>query len=233
MATFRNLAHSTLDMLRERYHGTIPAAADIEVRKTGQLHPEHFVAAGDYITKWFPMWEWLDLPKKEEKIGGKTEVKYAGKIDGLPTDRHILVCRKLPCRRRLDDFVDDATTQEETMVRDGEDFKNNNKGESPGHDGEGWLRTGNLAASQEARARDVRTVDESGNMADKEPEEPDDIPDMEIFDDDPDALIRDDDNDSDEENKYVFDFSCSKPSRHHIASLTDISVGHCAFTTSS
>ena len=201
MTTFRNLAHSTLDMLRERYHGAIPAAADIDVRKTGQLHPEHFVAAGDYITKWFPMWGWLDLPKIEEKTAGKTEVKFAGKIDGLPPGRHILVCRRLPCRSRLGDFADDATMQEETMVRDGEDFKSDTKGGSPGHDGEGWLRTGNLAASQEARAKDVRTVDENGNMADKEPDDPDDIPDMEIFDDDPDALIRDHDDDSDEENR--------------------------------
>jgi ubiquitin-like-conjugating enzyme ATG3 len=89
------------------------------------------------------------------------------------------------------------------MVRDGEDFKRDVKGGSPGDDGDGWLRTGNLAASQEARAGDVRTVDESGNMADKEPDEPDDIPDMEIFDDDPDALIRDNDNNSDEENSSV------------------------------
>ncbi|KFY67744.1 hypothetical protein V496_01418 [Pseudogymnoascus sp. VKM F-4515 (FW-2607)] len=195
MTTFRNLAHSTLDMLRERYHAQIPAAEDIKVRRTGQLHPEHFVAAGDYITKWFPMWSWLDLPKVDEKI--------AGKIDGLPPDRHALVCRKLPCKRRLGDFADDATMQEETMVRDGEDFKMNAKGDSHGDDEDGWLRTGNLAASQEARARDVRTVDESGNMADKEPDEADDIPDMEIFEDDPDALIREDDNDSDEENSSL------------------------------
>lgn len=196
-------------MLRERYPGRIPDAVDVEVRKTGQLHPEHFVAAGDYITKWFPVWQWKDLPKVEKEIGGKTDVEFeektegefVGKITGLPTDRHILVCRKIPCRRRLGEFADDATMQEETMVRDGEDFTRDVKSGSPGDDGGGWLRTGSLAASQEARAGDVRTVDESGNMADKEPDEPDDIPDMEIFDDDPDALIRDYGGDSDEEKK--------------------------------
>ena len=35
-----------------------------------------------------------------------------------------------------------------------------------------------MAASQEARARDVRTVDESGNMGEREDDE-DEIPDME------------------------------------------------------
>ncbi|KFY80660.1 hypothetical protein V499_00488 [Pseudogymnoascus sp. VKM F-103] len=208
-STFGGFAHSTLDMLRERYPGRIPDAVDVEVRKTGQLHPEHFVAAGDYITKWFPVWQWKDLPKVEKEIGGKTDVEFeektegefVGKITGLPTDRHILVCRKIPCRRRLGEFADDATMQEETMVRDGEDFTRDVKSGSPGDDGGGWLRTGSLAASQEARAGDVRTVDESGNMADKEPDEPDDIPDMEIFDDDPDALIRDYGGDSDEEKK--------------------------------
>ncbi|KFY13106.1 hypothetical protein V492_03483 [Pseudogymnoascus sp. VKM F-4246] len=203
MTSIRNFAHSTLDKFRERYHKAIPAAADIDVRKTGQLHPDHFVAAGDYLTKWFPVWTWSDLPTVEEKVGDKTVVKFTGKIDGLPTNKHILVCRKIPCRRRLEDFAGDAMMQEETMVRDGEDFSENTGGGSAGHDEEGWLRTGNLAASQEARARDVRTVDESGNMADKEPDEPDDIPDMEIFEDDPDALIRDNNSESGEENSSM------------------------------
>jgi len=52
-----------------------------------------------------------------------------------------------------------------------------------------------LAASQEARARDVRTVDESGNMGEREEDE-DEIPDMEDEEDDEQAIIRDPKGDS-------------------------------------
>jgi len=99
------------------------------------------------------------------------------------------VTRGVPCHRRLDDnFAGDAG-HDETMVGDGEDFKRAG-GHSPGDDEDGWLRTGGLAASQEARARDVRTVDESGNMGERE-EDDDEIPDMEDEEDDEEAIIRD------------------------------------------
>ena len=57
-----------------------------------------------------------------------------------------------------------------------------------GDDDDGWLRTGGgLADSQEVRIKDVRTVDEAGNVGEREEEE-DEIPDME--DDDDEAIIR-------------------------------------------
>jgi ubiquitin-like-conjugating enzyme ATG3 len=46
-----------------------------------------------------------------------------------------------------------------------------------------------MAASQEAKVRDVRTVDESGNLG--AAEEEDEIPDMEDDEDDEEAIIRD------------------------------------------
>ena len=60
---------------------------------------------------------------------------------------------------------------------------------------DGWLRTGGgsaLAASQEARARarEVRTVDDSGEQEPADEEE-DEIPDMEDEEDDEEAIIRD------------------------------------------
>lgn len=45
-----------------------------------------------------------------------------------------------------------------------------------------------MGASQEAKVRDVRTVDESGNLG--AAEEDDEIPDMEDDDDDDEAIIR-------------------------------------------
>ena len=59
-----------------------------------------------------------------------------------------------------------------------------------GGDDDGWLRTGGLAASQEARVRDVRTLGESGEVGEREEEE-EEIPDMEDEEDDEEAIIRD------------------------------------------
>ena len=85
------------------------------------------------------------------------------------------------------------------MVRDGfeysEEERGKHQGREAGGDDDGWLRTGGMAESQEARVRDVRTVDEAGNMGERMEEEDDDeeagIPDMEDEEDDEEAIIRD------------------------------------------
>lgn len=167
-----NFLHSTLDRVRE----WAPVSHTSTFRQNGQITPEEFVAAGDYLVYMFPTWSWADASPTSKRVS------Y------LPEGKQFLVTRGVPCHRRLDEnFAGDAG-QDEAMVGDGEDFKNAG-GHSPGDDEDGWLRTGGLAASQEARARDVRTVDESGNMGEREEDE-DEIPDMED-DDDEDAIIRD------------------------------------------
>lgn len=76
------------------------------------------------------------------------------------------------------------------MVGDGEGFR------GPGTDGadDGWLNTGGatsgMSKSMEDRMRDVRTVDEAGDMGEREEDE-DEIPDMEDEEDDEEAIIRD------------------------------------------
>ena len=95
----------------------------------------------------------------------------------------------MPCHRRLDEnFAGDAG-QDEAMVQDELQVPGEGRAGEPGGEDDGWLRTGGLAASQEARMRDVRTVDESGEVGEREEEE--DIPDMEDEEDDEEAIIRD------------------------------------------
>jgi ubiquitin-like-conjugating enzyme ATG3 len=163
-----NIIYSTVNSLRDRY---TPASHTSTFRNTGEITPEEFVAAGDYLVFKFPSWTWSDA---------ETPAK---RISHLPPEKQYLVTRNVPCHRRLnDDFAGDAG-HEEAVVEGG---KNS--------DDDGWLRTGGLASSQPLKARDVRTVDDAGNVADREAiDDEDDIPDMEDEEDD-EAIIQDDSN---------------------------------------
>ncbi|KAJ5280189.1 Autophagy-related protein 3 [Penicillium angulare] len=169
-----NILHSTLSTWRDRL---APISRTSTFRSTGQITPEEFVLAGDYLVYKFPTWSWADASSP------------AKRVSYLPPDKQFLVTRGVPCHRRLNDnFAGDAGHEDE-IVQDmlaGEGAEG-----SAGDDGDdGWLRTGGGAdkSEQEARIRDVRTVDESGNLGEQEDEE--EIPDMEDDDDDEEAIIR-------------------------------------------
>lgn len=166
-----NIFHSVLEKVRE--YAPVSHNAPSTFRENGQISPEEFIEAGDYLVYKFPTWAWADASPISKRAA------Y------MPAGKQFLVTRGVPCHRRLDkDFAGDAGL-DETMVGDGEDFGNS----AAGNDEDGWLRTGGLAASQEARARDVRTVDDNGEMGEREDDE-DEIPDMEDDDDDQ-AIIKD------------------------------------------
>lgn len=162
-----NFIHSALDTLRDKY---APISHTSTFRSTGQITPEEFVLAGDFLAYKFPSWSWS---------AASTPAKA---VSYLPANKQYLVTRGVPCHRRLDDnFAGDAG-QEEQIVRDGEGFGDEGDG--------GWLRTGGMTESRERLKREVRTVDESGEMAERE-EEDEEIPDMEDEEDDDEAIIRD------------------------------------------
>lgn len=160
-----NILYSTVNTLRDKY---APVSHTSTFRKTGEITPEEFVAAGDYLVFKFPTWSWADADPASKRAGH------------LPPGKQFLVTRDVPCHRRLnDDFAGDAG-HEEALVEGGK-----------GGDEDGWLRTGGLASSQALKAREIRTVDDAGNVGDGEVvEEDDEIPDMEDEDDD-EAIIRD------------------------------------------
>lgn len=170
-----NILHSTLSTWRDRL---APVSRTSTFRATGQITPEEFVLAGDYLVYKFPTWSWADASSP------------AKRVSYLPAGKQFLVTRGVPCHRRLNDnFAGDAGHEDE-IVRDmlsGEGTES-----AAGGDGDdGWLRTGggrDLEGKQEARIQDVRTVDESGNLGEQEDEE--EIPDMEDDDDDEEAIIR-------------------------------------------
>ncbi|KAJ5906805.1 Autophagy-related protein 3 [Penicillium subrubescens] len=173
-----NILHSTLSTWRDRL---APVSRTSTFRATGQITPEEFVLAGDYLVYKFPTWSWADASSP------------AKRVSYLPPGKQFLVTRGVPCHRRLNDnFAGDAGHEDE-IVRDmlaGDGVE----GASGGDGDDGWLRTGGGRDTvadrdmQEAKIRDVRTVDESGNLGEQEEEE--EIPDMEDDDDDEEAIIR-------------------------------------------
>lgn len=173
-----NILHSTLSTWRDRL---APVSRTSTFRATGQITPEEFVLAGDYLVYKFPTWSWADASSP------------AKRVSYLPAGKQFLVTRGVPCHRRLNDnFAGDAGTEDE-IVRDM--LSGEGAGGAAGGDGDdGWLRTGGGRDSvadrdrHEARIQDVRTVDESGNLGEQEDEE--EIPDMEDDDDDEEAIIR-------------------------------------------
>ncbi|CBF79968.1 ATG3/ATG10 family protein [Aspergillus nidulans FGSC A4] len=166
-----NILHSTLSTWRDRL---APVSRTSTFRTTGQITPEEFVLAGDYLVYKFPSWSWGDASSPSKRVS------Y------LPPGKQFLVTRGVPCHRRLNEnFAGDAHLDDE-IVRD---FLSGGAGDSDGgDDNDGWLRTGGGGKRHESTIRDVRTVDESGKE-EAEVEEEEDIPDMED-DDDEEAIIR-------------------------------------------
>lgn len=167
-----NILHSTLSTWRDRL---APVSRTSTFRTTGQITPEEFVLAGDYLVYKFPSWSWADAATP------------AKRVSYLPPGKQFLVTRGVPCHRRLNDnFAGDAGHEDEIV-------RGMLAGEGD-NDDDGWLRTGggdNAApSSSSARIGDVRTVDEAGNMGEVEEPEEDEIPDMEDEDDDEEAIIR-------------------------------------------
>ena len=159
-----NFLRSTAATLLDKY---TPVSHTSTFRNTGQITPEEFVAAGDYLVFKFPSWSWADADSPSKRLSF------------LPPGKQFLVTRHVPCHRRLnDDFAGDAG-HEEALVE-------GNKG---GADDDGWLRTGSMTSSQPLRVREVRNIDDAGNVGDREVVDEDDIPDMEDDDDD-EAIIR-------------------------------------------
>ena len=163
--------HSTLSSLRDKW---APVTHVSTFRQTGQITPEEFLLAGDYLVYKFPSWSWAAASSP------------AKAVSYFPPNKQYLVTRGVPCHRRVDEnFAGDAGHDEST-VKDG--FQG-----GEGGDDDGWLRTGGLGASQVARARDVRTLGKTGDVdeRDEADEEEEEIPDMEDDDDDDEAIIRD------------------------------------------
>lgn len=148
-------------------------AQKLTILSTGQLTPEEFLIAGDFLTYKFPSWSWAPAASP------------AKRVSYLPPEKQYLVTRGVPCHRRLGDAISGAESNE-TLIKD---FLSGPDGDEAGEDG-GWLSTGGDAAAEHAQTRDVRTLDGSGKLEESVGDMEDEIPDMEEDDED-EAIIRD------------------------------------------
>ncbi|KAJ9121905.1 hypothetical protein QFC24_004487 [Naganishia onofrii] len=64
-----------------------PVLKESKFKEHGRITPEEFVAAGDFLTYKFPVWQW------QKGTPGKSR-------DFLPADKQYLITRNVPCFRR-------------------------------------------------------------------------------------------------------------------------------------
>ncbi|KAG0664284.1 E2-like enzyme [Maudiozyma exigua] len=85
------MLRSTLSSWREYL---TPISNKSTFLNTGQITPDEFVQAGDYLTHMFPTWSW----------NGSLNEKDISVRDFLPVDKQFLVSRKVPCTIRAQDL---------------------------------------------------------------------------------------------------------------------------------
>lgn len=168
----QNLIHTFIDPLRDRF---APLNHNSDFRQTGQITPEEFQLAGDFLVHRFPSWAWADAAAPDKRV------TY------FPAGKQYLMTRGVPCKRRIkaEDFAG-AADGEDQIVRD----MLKGPGGEAGDEDDGWLKAGgdNKDAGKGSEY-DVRTVDDAGEVGDKVEDE-EEIPDMDDEDDD-EAIIRD------------------------------------------
>nr|POF05860.1 autophagy-related protein 3 [Quercus suber] len=173
----QNLIHSFIDPIRDRL---APVSNTSTFRATGQITPEEFTAAGDFLVSKFPTWSWADATTPAQRV------------NYLPPGKQYLITRGVPCRSRVKDerFAGSADGQDQLVF----DMLSGPSDEAGGED-DGWLKAGNsiektAKGNDTRRASEVRTLEDDGKMGEKLEDE-EDIPDMEDEEDDEEAIIRD------------------------------------------
>ena len=151
-----------IDYIRDRW---APISHTSTFRATGQITPEEFVLAGDYLVYKFPSWSWSAASSPSQAA------------PHLPPEKQYLVTRGVPCHRQLNTGF--GIDGDERVVQDGEGFG--------GGDEEGWLSTGG-GTDEGSKPGDVKALGDKGEVERDEEEEEEEIPDMD--EDDDEAIIR-------------------------------------------
>ncbi|CAK9438822.1 uncharacterized protein LODBEIA_P30460 [Lodderomyces beijingensis] len=121
---------------------------------TGEISPEEFVKAGDYLVYKFPTWQWASCPKNLQK-------------SFLPKDKQVLVTKHVPSHRRANNYYGEEleTDKEDGDLVTGGD---GDAGDADDKDTEyGWIRCrrsssekGTGEVSDPHRVEEINDIDE-------------------------------------------------------------------------
>ena len=84
--------------------------------ETGQITPDEFVQAGDYLVNMFPTWSWSGTD------GRRCDINYR---TFLPNDKQFLVSKRVPSVQRVHDLF--STSEECYLLGDGDSDSENSK----------------------------------------------------------------------------------------------------------
>ncbi|ODV94471.1 hypothetical protein PACTADRAFT_51304 [Pachysolen tannophilus NRRL Y-2460] len=103
-----------------------PVSHKSTFRKTGEITPEEFVEAGDYLVYKFPTWQWSPAPASKKR-------------DFLPDNKQFLVTRRVPSYVRVSDYlgVDNDVENDEAVTIEGDDEAWTATSSTPQHGGVG------------------------------------------------------------------------------------------------
>lgn len=158
-----NILRSKISSLRDYL---TPINHQSNFSKTGEISPEEFVKAGDYLVYKFPTWEWGKCPKNLQK-------------SFLPPDKQYLVTKKVPSYQRANVYLNggNAEFEEDEEEVDGE------QGEEGAGEGEVWVKSKSIT-------RQNQQVNDLDDLIDENAEQgqDDEFNDLEVIDNCQDSL---------------------------------------------
>ncbi|QLQ81345.1 hypothetical protein HG537_0F01060 [Torulaspora globosa] len=142
------MIRSTLSSWREYL---TPVSHKSTFLSSGEITPDEFVEAGDYMSSMFPTWSWNEVTN---------DISYR---DFLPRDKQFLVTRKVPSNVRAQQLVNVDEIGTEVFIGGGDD--------------EGWIKEGvaRPVERDDERKESVETDDIDEMMRDMEIEGSEDM----------------------------------------------------------
>lgn len=141
MALFRSKISSLREYLTPINHNS-------NFSTTGEISPEEFIKAGDYLVYKFPTWQWSGCPKKE------LEKSF------LPLDKQFLITKHVPSYER-------ANTYLTGINQDGEEDGEEEEEEEVDEDG--WVKSKKI--KHDKHTEEVLEIPEINDDIDEEEEE--------------------------------------------------------------
>lgn len=130
---------------------------------TGEISPEEFVKAGDYLVYKFPTWQWSTCPKNLQKLF-------------LPPEKQVLVTKHVPSHVRASNFEGELEEDDEEVVlgadNDGDDDKKEEDEEY------GLIKSKTTTGQSKGKTSESNNNEEIGDiddMIDNDAEEADDL----------------------------------------------------------